>query len=337
MASAPATAFCLIRSEGMGDMLLALGAAKALKRLRGALVFIGTNPQHVALARACPHVDEVFTNNDEFQAIVARHPDVQLTVAQLDRASFGIAARHQTDAYLDELGISAAPDEKNIELRADAAAAAQVAQWLSAQPPLARGRARVLLHASAGDPNRTWPQAHWQALAARLIQDGHQVIAISHRSKVANRGVQALEVRGLLRSDEQWDALGRIALMRESHLLVSPDSGPIQLASATDIGIVGIYSVIAAANRLPYRHGVAGWRATAVEPVCAEAPCYEKINDPQVVARYTREVMGGQNDVPRLFAEFCLASERYRCMQQENSVERVYAACVKCLAETLPA
>ena len=121
MASAPATAFCLIRSEGMGDMLLALGAAKALKRLRGALVFIGTNPQHVALARACPHVDEVFTNNDEFQAIVARHPDVQLTVAQLDRASFGIAARHQTDAYLDELGISAAPDEKNIELRADAA------------------------------------------------------------------------------------------------------------------------------------------------------------------------------------------------------------------------
>ena len=37
--------------------------------------------------------------------------------------------------------------------------------------------------------------------AARLINDGHQVIAISHRSKVANRGVQALEVRGLLRSD----------------------------------------------------------------------------------------------------------------------------------------
>ena len=80
-----------------------------------------------------------------------------------------------------------------------------------------------------------------------------------------------------------------------------------------------------------------GWRATAVEPVCAEAPCYEKINDPQVVARYTREVMGGQNDVPRLFAEFCLAPERYRCMQHDNSVERVYAACVKLLAETLPA
>ena len=97
MASAPATAFCLIRSEGMGDMLLALGAAKALKRLRGALVFIGTNPQHVALVRACPHVDEVFTNNDEFQAIVARYPDTQLTVAQLDRASFGIAPRHQTE------------------------------------------------------------------------------------------------------------------------------------------------------------------------------------------------------------------------------------------------
>ena len=48
--------------------------------------------------------------------------------------------------------------------------------------------------------------------------------------------------------------------------LISPDSGPIQLAAATDIGIVGIYSVIAGANRLPYRHGAAMWRAVAVEP-----------------------------------------------------------------------
>ena len=127
MALAPATAYCLIRSEGMGDMLLALGAAKALKRLRGALIFLGTNKQHVSLARACPHVDEVFTNNDEFQTIIARYPDVHVTVAQFDRASFGIAPRHQTDAYLDELGVSAPPEEKNIELRTDAAAAAQVA------------------------------------------------------------------------------------------------------------------------------------------------------------------------------------------------------------------
>jgi len=335
MASAPATAYCLIRSDGMGDMLLALGAAKALKRLRGALIFIGTNQQHVALARACPYVDEVFTNNDEFQAIVARYPDVQLSVAQLDRASFGIAPRHQTDAYLDELGLSAAPDEKNIELRSDDEAIAQVARWLEAQPPLAPGRARILLHASAGDPNRTWPQEHWQSLAGRLISDGHQVIAISHRSKVANRGVQALDAPGLLRSDESWDGLGRLALMRRSHVLISPDSGPIQLAAATDIGIVGIYSVIAGANRLPYRHGVAAWRAVAVEPSCKQAPCYEKINDPQVVDRYRREVMGGSNDAPRLFAEFCLVPERYRCMLQENSVERVCAACVKLLTEAL--
>jgi len=335
MASAPATAYCLIRSDGMGDMLLALGAAKALKRLRGALIFLGTNQQHVSLARACPHVDEIFTNNDEFQAIVERYPHAALTVAQLDRASFGIAPRHQTDAYLDELGVSAPPAEKNIELRADAAAAAQVAQWLGTQAPLAPGRARILLHASAGDPNRTWPQDHWQALAARLIKDGHQVIAISHRSKVANRGVQSLEAAGLLRSDESWDALGRLALMRQSDLLISPDSGPIQLAAATDIGIVGIYSVIAGANRLPYRHGVAAWRAVAVEPECRQAPCYEKINDPQVVARYTREVMGGSNDAPRLFAEFCLVPDRYRCMRQENSVERVYAACINLLAESM--
>ena len=334
MALAPATAFCLIRSDGMGDMLLALGAAKALKRLRGTLIFFGTNKQHVPLARACPHVDEVFTNNDEFQAIVARYPDVQLTVAQFDRASFGIAPRHQTDAYLDELGVSASPDEKNIELSADEASTAQVAHWLNAQPRLAPGRARILLHASAGDPNRTWSQDHWQALAAHLIRDGHQVIAISHRSKVANRGVQSLETGGLLRSDESWDGLGRLALMRQSHLLISPDSGPIQLAAATDIGIVGIYSVIAGANRLPYRHGVAAWHAVAVEPECAQAPCYEKINDPHVVERYTRENMGGSNDAPRLFAEFCLVPERYRCMRQENSVERVYAACAKMLAES---
>ena len=316
----------------MGDMLLALGAAKALKLSRNALIFIGTNRQHVSLARACPHVDEVFTNNTEFQEIIARYPDVQVTVAQLDRASFGIASRHQIDAYLDELGAHAPAGLKDIELRADAVATEQVAQWLRLQPAVQAGRARVLLHASAGDPNRTWPRAHWQALASRVIKDGHQVVAISHRSTIPNRGVQALEVDGLLRSDDRWDAHGRLALMRQSQLLVSPDSGPIQLAAATDIGIVGVYSVIAGSNRLPYRRGEAAWRAIAVEPACPEAPCYEQLNDPKVVERYTKSKFGGRPDVPRLFAEFCLMPERYRCMTHENSVERVYAACGKLLS-----
>ena len=47
--------------------------------------------------------------------------------------------------------------------------------------------------------------------------------------------------------------------------------------------------------------------------------------------------MDGKSDAPALFAGFCLLrQDRYRCMQHENSVERVYAACVKMLAETLP-
>lgn len=332
MASGTANAFCLIRSGGLGDVLMALAAAKALKRAHAAPVFFGTALQYWPLARACPHVDAVFADNAGFQAIVARHPGLAVTAAQLDRAAFGIAPRHQVDAYLEAFGIVAPPLHKDIELRADPAAAQRVAAWLPARPPA--GRARILLHAGAGDPNRTWPRVHWEALAAQLIADGHQVIAIGHRSAVGNRSVQTLTVHGLLDAVDAWDATGTLELMRRCDLLVSTDGGPVQLAGATDIGIVGLYSVVAGACRLPFRHGEAGWRARAVEPACSAFPCYAKLHEPAIAAQHEKALRAGHTDAARLFAEFCVVPERYRCLSDEIDPARVHAACRSVLGGT---
>jgi ADP-heptose:LPS heptosyltransferase len=331
MASGTAHAFCLIRSGGLGDVIMALAAAKALKQAHAAPVFLGTHPQYWPLARACPHVDEVFSNNSEFQAIVARYPGVTVSAAQLDRAAFGMAGVHQVDAYLQAFALQAPALHKAFETRVDATAAERAARWLQAQPAPAAGAARILLHAGSGDPNRTWPRARWEALATQLLADGHQVIAIGHRSAVANRSVQPLAVAGLRDAVDAWDALGTIELMRQCDLLVSTDGGPIQLAGATDIGIVGLYSVVAGAHRLPFRRGQAGWRARAVEPTCSAFPCYARLHDPAVAAQHEQALRSGRTDAARLFAEFCVVPERYHCMTHEIDPRRVHAAALALL------
>ncbi|MEM5734174.1 hypothetical protein AAEI00_21155, partial [Shewanella algae] len=76
----------------------------------------------------------------------------------------------------------------------------------------------------------------------------------------------ALQVEGVLDAVNRLTPLALIALMRQSDLLVSTDGDSIQLAGASDIGIVGLFSVAAGSCRLPFRNGVAGWRAEAVRP-----------------------------------------------------------------------
>ena len=326
-------AVCLIRAGGMGDVLMVLAAAKALKVLFGCPVLVGTSAKYRRLAEACPHVDAVFSNNESFQAAIAHYPAGPLRAAHLDAASFGIAKSHQIDAYLDAFGVQAPPNLKQIELRSDPLAETQVENLLGTWPSCTSARARILIHPGKGDPNRTWPRVRWEELAATLISEGHQVIAIGHHSAIPNRSVQDLGVDNLLIAVDGLDALGTIALMRRSHVLICVDGGPVQLAGATDIGIVGLYSVVAAANRLPFRHGEAGWRAIGLTPTCMAYPCYQLMHDPVVAARVNKSVQEEHLNAPTVFSDWCVMQERYRCMTQEITVRQVRDACWNLLRE----
>lgn len=309
----------------MGDVLMVLGAAKALKARFNCPVFLGVTPAYRDLAKACRHVDDAFSDWHALERALAPYPPETVLGSDFTGYRASIASSHQVDAYLAAFGIEAPPHLKEIELRPDATAAAQAEAMIASWPVLPPGSARILFHPGTGDPNRTWPRPRWEALASHFIGENHQVIVIGSRTTRTDRGVHQLAVPGLLTTVDRLEPLGTVALMRRSHLLVCTDGGPVQLAAATDIGIVGIYSVVAGENRLPFRHGQAGWRAAAVAPTCAAHPCINKLRDPVEIERIERTIRAKPDSNP--FGEWCVMPERYHCMTDEITVSTVLDAC----------
>jgi protein O-GlcNAc transferase len=317
---AEADAICLERYGGMGDVLMAMGAAKALKSLSGRPVILATAPGLRELAQACPYIDHVV---DHPAALASRFTHIKHV--NLNPVSFGISRSHQIDAYLEAFGVAAKPELKNIEIRPDPAAEQQVETLLAAWPLRNPGRARILLHATQGDANRSWPQQRWEELASRLVGLGHQVIFIG-RSKDPQKPEIGPDVPGTLSAVDALDPLATCALMRRSDLFVSTDSGPVQLAAATDIAIVGLYSAVAGSCRLPFRHGHLGWRAQAVGPSCSFAPCYQQMHDGEIMAPFMEQVHKQQLTANELFANWCPDGGSFACLKQQITVAMVLDA-----------
>ena len=304
---------------------MTLAAAKALKARFQCAVFLGVLGRYRDLAKACEHVDDVFTSEQALNRAIAQYPPEHVLGREFTAFMPSVSPDHQVDVYLAACGFEAPPHLKQIELRLDRSAEAQAETVLASWPALAPGAARILIHPGSGEPNRTWPRPRWEELASRLIAAGHQVIAIGSRTIRSDRGVHDLAVPGLLTAVDRLNALGTAALMRRADLLVSTDGGPVQLAGATDIGIVGIYSAVAGKHRLPFRHGEAGWRARAVSPVCPAHPCIHRLAEPEIRERIEREIREQPRSNP--FGEWCVMPERYHCLTHEITVPMVLDAC----------
>ena len=328
MAPNPSPGFYLTRTGGLGDVLMALAAAKALHLDTGAPVRLVTAPGYRELAQACPHLDRVLTSAEEVRSALedVRRSAAAGRVQNLDAAAFGSSPRHQVDAYLDAFGRTAPAAHQDIQLDLPAAVLERVAARMAGFPPLGRSR-RILVHPATGDPNRSWPLAHWTALTEALLADGHQVVRVGQSRTADGRGVLPLADPRVLDAVDLPSALDFIALCRGADLLVSTDSGPIQLAGATDLPLVGLYTVVAGRNRLPFRHGAPAWRATAVEASCPCFPCYQFLNDPAVMAPFHAAIREGTLTAPRLFAEWCVMEEPFACLEREILPERVLLAC----------
>jgi hypothetical protein len=114
--------------------------------------------------------------------------------------------------------------------------------------------------------------------------------------------------------------------MRQSDVLVSADSGPVQLAAASDIGIVALFSAVAGSCRLPFRRGEAKWRAEEVKPSCGFYPCYRQMQDPQIMAPFHLALNNQSLSVGKLFSDWCPDAGSFACMTQQISVPMVVEA-----------
>ncbi|HYT65415.1 MAG TPA: glycosyltransferase family 9 protein [Vicinamibacterales bacterium] len=120
----------------------------------------------------------------------------------------------------------------------------------------------VVLHVSAGNPFRRWPEEFFAETAAALAQAG------SRRRVVFSSGPSDREAASRIASDArarlggsahriidlgEFDLQELRALIGRSRLFVGGDTGPLHVAAATDTPVVGIYGPTLAVRSEPWR------------------------------------------------------------------------------------
>ena len=318
------------RLGGLGDVLMALSALSAIKAAVGRPVFLETSRDYEILAASCPDLDGVFTDAARMATFFQTSAMTNVRYIDWSPAHFGISRLHQVDAFLMSLGLTLPDDHKGIAIEL----AGETAEPLERLP---RGRRKVVLHPGVTDPNRTWSREFWLKLTEKLIAAGDAVVVIGASHSRDGRGVASLDHPLVLDLTDRLTLPQTLAVLRRCDVLISGDSGPIQLAGASDIAIVGLYSVVAGRNRLPYRSGSTGHRAAAVAPACRFHPCYPHINDAEAVATFCAEEKLSPNDTPRVFSRWCINPDRYACLSEPSTVQRVWDAVASASGSAAPA
>jgi ADP-heptose:LPS heptosyltransferase len=277
------TNIVLSRFGGLGDLLMVLGAAKAMA-IRGNNIIINTAPKYRHVALACPYVSSVICD-----------PAIGIDLGGI---IFGSSQCHQIDAYLEFLGLdpeSVPPAHKEIEFRYDKD------MDVSMLP-----KDYVLVHTPTNydKGNRTAGREHWQKIITALANDGHNVCAFgnpdpSGKDHVYDHSMGTISVTDVLMS---------ASLIHKAKAVISVDSGPVQIAAATDTPIIATYGVTKSEFRLPFRHGKLGWNATGLTAPCFHHPCYKTI-----IADVTRDVpVFDPEKLNAYYGSYCPAGD-FRC------------------------
>jgi ADP-heptose:LPS heptosyltransferase len=184
---------------------------------------------------------------------------------------------------LAPLGVGACdPARDPVEMAPDAAAEARVDRWL-ADVGVGAGHPIVVVHVSAGNPFRRWPQAHFVALVAELARrdparrfvltsgpsDAHAARAVvdAVREASAEAGAAAWHV--------DFGLAELRALITRAAVYIGGDSGPLHVAATTTTPVVGLFGPTLAGRSMPWRD--ARWGAEAVDagPLACR-PCRQR-------------------------------------------------------------
>ena len=129
----------------------------------------------------------------------------------------------------------------------------------------------VTIHAARSWPSRTLPAEFWRDLAALILRSGRDVVWVG----------QGGDWR-LPANESVWgQSLARVATVIErASCFVCSDSALLHLAGATDAPIVGLFTSVRAARRMPFRHGSMSWRAVGMDANVECVGCIETMPAP---------------------------------------------------------
>jgi lipopolysaccharide heptosyltransferase II len=176
------------------------------------------------------------------------------------------------------------PSRDRIEIALDGGADAGMAERL-ARAGVTPEHELVVLHVSAGNPFRRWPETSFAETAAAMAARNPR------RRIVFSSGPSDREAASRIASDTRkrlGSAADRIidlgefdlhqlrALIGRSRLFVGGDTGPLHVAAATDTPVVGIYGPTEAVRSAP-------WRPASIPTIAVERddlscrPCDQRV------------------------------------------------------------
>jgi ADP-heptose:LPS heptosyltransferase len=207
----------------------------------------------------------------------------------------GLEPRHSVVNQWDLLsaiegwpGWAADPARDAVEMPVDPAADRVVTERLRAAGVDAR-HAIAVIHVSAGNPFRTWPEAAFVRLVTGLAaRDSARRIILS--SGPSDR-TAADRIAGQARAELGPDHAARVldfgdidlselrALVGRSALFVGGDTGPLHIAATTGTPIVGIYGPTLAARSAPWRDPRAVTESIQIDGLPCR-PCEQRVCEP---------------------------------------------------------
>lgn len=295
-----------LQGSGLGDIFMGLAAAHAL-RDAGYIVYISAVSDFHEIIRKCPHVYHVGTDD---------------TGGTLSTAWHHLQTRHQVDENIALFGIDPTTvdnNSKSIDLYIEP-------ELLDNVKRIFPNKNRIVVCPGCSAKTRRWPKENWQELVTRFNADGIDVVSSGMTTYpwVNEHGSDKLE--GVIEAFN-LSTIETIALYSQSKVVISTDSAPIQLAGATDCGILGLYSVINPESRLPYRHGELGWNAYGITTKCKQAGCYHKIvkeGEFNTWSNMACALFFTNHSLTQIIDNWCLEnSNEFQCMSM-ISVDEVY-------------
>jgi lipopolysaccharide heptosyltransferase II len=178
------------------------------------------------------------------------------------------------------------PDETRdrVEMALDAPADARMAARLR-QAGVEDTDELVVMHVSAGNPFRRWPDAFFAETAAAVAAGSprRRLVFSSGPSDRAAASRIAEDARRRLGADAdriidlgEFDLQELRALIGRSRLFVGGDTGPLHIAAATATPVVGIYGPTLAARSAPWRPAtVPTWSIERDDLPCR--PCDQRV------------------------------------------------------------
>jgi heptosyltransferase-3 len=179
------------------------------------------------------------------------------------------------------------PTEDAVEMRLDATADAEVGRRLQAAG-VTPAHEVVVVHVSAGNPFRRWPEPAFISLVSELAAatPARRIVLSSgpsDRQAAARIGRAARQALGpaadRVLDIGEFDLAELRALVERSRLFIGGDTGPLHIAATTSTPIVGIYGPTEPARSAPWRDPRFATESVEVLGLACR-PCDQRVCEP---------------------------------------------------------